>query len=180
LVPPGGGAPAARDGHELTVDVRHVFAPWMQDAISAADRNLVPAAEPRASASTSVADAHAPGMAVDGRQPTCWLATPEDAQPVLTLQFPRPVRATRLLLGQAAARLADAGDYDRITRVRLRVNDSRQTSEHALDADELAPTAIPLDRSRPIRKLEIAVLERVPGQKQKGRCGFAEVALENN
>ena len=70
------------------------------------------------------------------------------------------------------------GQHDRITRVEITINGGSLPITADLVPSELEPTVIALPRPFHVRKLAVAIEQRVPGKQKKGLCGFAEVALE--
>ena len=88
------------------------------------------------------------------------------------------MRASHIVLSQANGQRAKLGHHDRITRVEITINRSKQRIVADLAADEMQPTVIALPRVTRVTRITITVVDRVPGKERKGLCGFAEVALE--
>ncbi|HED64110.1 MAG TPA: hypothetical protein ENJ09_01015 [Planctomycetes bacterium] len=177
IAAPPDGTELVLDTGEFEVDVRTAWGDWMEDSARAAARNLLrstdgskPVAEITAS---SGEDAE---LAVDGLQGTAWVSDPGDRQPTLTLTFDHTLRAQEIRIGGADARGADLGTHDRIARARV-VVDARDTFYVDFDADPLAPGVLRFERRRGVRRLEITLVERVPGSGREHSLGIAEVLV---
>jgi len=153
------------------------YEPWMELAAQARARNLLANLGASANASSRDPGAGAAGDAIDGFECTRWLCGEKDAAPMLVVQLARPIKASALVLGPAQNTPALRGEYDRITRVSVRLNKDKEATEYALEADELRPTLIALGKQVLVSRIEIKILAREKG-KQAGRAGFSEIALE--
>lgn len=154
------------------VGVRHVPA---ASELPEAAGNLLPGRKATAAASTEVKGNPA-RHAFDGLESTRWLCKRDDARPELVLSLKGPVQADTIVLTQADGKAIHAGHFDRITRVTLILN-RKQRFRIDLDREELRPTVFRLPKPRSVRSLRICIEDRVPGSKQKGRAGFAEIGL---
>ena len=127
-------------------------------------------------ASSQVGDSPATA-AIDGREGSAWTCAPEDKTPSLTIEFEHPLRANQLLFSGLGGRSGYLGEWDRATKLELRVNKSDPTIPVLLDPDEMKTTIFDLQRQGAIRTLELRIVERVTGKKFPGRVGFNEVGL---
>ena len=108
---------------------------------------------------------------------TRWLCGEKDSAPTLVIQLARPIKASALVLGPAQNTPALKGEYDRITRVSVRLNKDKEALEFEAAADELRPTLVALGKQVLVSRIELKILAREKG-KQAGRAGFSEIALE--
>jgi hypothetical protein len=173
-----GGDPgsAVVDSEVLEVNVTELVEPALLEQASAARRNLIVADETRASASTQFSDSPAAAV-IDGRESSGWTSMPEDKSPVLTLEFERPVRANRLALSPLGGRSGALGEWDRATRVEVRINKQEIPTTLELEPEELRVTLLELPKTTLVRSLEVRILERIGGLRFPGRVGFNEVGL---
>lgn len=168
---------AVVEGPGFTVQVDSALEPWMQEAATARQRNLLVGQECVATASSRNGNEQ-PDHACDGVQATRWVCGKDDAEPALTLAPAAPLRANTVVLSPACSHDRIAGRYDRIRRVEVRVNGEKKPVLVELVADERAPTSVALGRTLAISRLDVRVVEREPGGQWKGHCGFSEIALE--
>lgn len=117
-------------------------------------------------------------LAVDRIFATRWLSEASDAQPKLELTFKKPVRASKLLLCEAARRRDELRAYDRIARLSVRVNKQKEPLIFEFSSSTLAPLEIQFEESLNVRNLELHVLERREGPNSEGQLGFSEIALQ--
>lgn len=157
---------------EMTVSIRDVFAPWMQDAAKVIRANLVKFKKTKAEVSSSPKAAK---NLCDGREDTQWVCQAKDTDPTIEIDLGRAVTASSLMVSQAGSRAIDIGLFDHIEAIEVRFNGSKP-ERYELDADHLAITTIALGKPRKVRRIEIRILERKSGQR-KGQAGFTEIAL---
>lgn len=180
--------------HALRVDT--VLEPWMRQAATARNRNLLVGVElTEIEASSRSSRGEGPQQAVDGLEGTRWMAMPDDEEPWIRLGWRRAIKADRIVLGPTGRQPAARGRYDRPTRVEVRLDRARKPWVVDLDPDALEPTVVRLDKPRSVRRIEVRILARrpaaravpwEPGQKQPGKLmylakpgvGFSEIALE--
>ncbi len=125
---------------------------------------------------SSQTELEAPALAFDGSHATRWRSLASDAEPSLTLELSRAVRAGRLVLSHAQPWKAASGD-PRALRVRLVVND-RTTLEVDVDPDPTLKTAIPFDKPISVKSLVLTVLDSsAPAVVAEAGPGFSEVEL---
>jgi hypothetical protein len=175
---------------EVKAAVSGLFEEWMTRAAEARRRNLLIGRKAAVKAGSIDKPAVVEGgelksagteakLAVDGLQSTYWACKEGDAAPWISVELDKPVEARTIVLGQLNRRVADDGTFDRIKKVEIAVNGGKPFAVE-LEADDLAPTFVPLAASGPVKKLEIKILERAPGKgkERKGRAGFTEIGLE--
>lgn len=162
----------------FTIDASQVHEPWMDDAARAASRNLLRSREVVAEGSTINGDPQRAQAAVDGNEASGWCCKKDDPSPWLTIQLDKPVRADQIVLTHLNGREVERGQHDRATKVQIKIPTLKDPIVATLPEDELAPAVIPLPAAISVRRVEIQILERAPGQRWKGHVGFAEVALE--
>ncbi len=167
---------ATVESKEKTIVSDGTYEPWMQLAAQARARNLLLGAGFNATAS-SREEGSAPGDALDGVECTRWVCSEKDGAPLLTVQLAKPIKASSLVLGQAGNTLALKGEYDRITRVSVRLNKDKEAQEVGASDDELQPIVVPFGKQVLVSRFELRILAREKG-KRAGRTGFSEIALE--
>lgn len=173
-----GGDPTTRVVESLPFDVvvEQVVEAQLLEQTGIGLRNLVRAEETKLTFSSEAGDAPA-RHAVDGRESSGWTCAPDDKQPSLTLEFERPIKAGEVYLTHLGGRRDGLGEWDRATRVEIRINKLAAAITAELNGDELGMTRIELAKPAPIRSLEIRIVDRVPGKRFVGRVGFNEVGL---
>jgi hypothetical protein len=173
-VPPGELKPTETvESPEMKVNIRDIFALWMEDAARMASKDLLRDLKKKATASSVPKKAK---LAFDGRNDTHWVCAPGDPYPSISVELQRAVKAGRVVFTQASARAASLGDFDRIKVVEIRINNQKAPIRVELDPDQIAVTTFVLPKPRSIRRLSIRIVERVPGR-QKGRAGFSKIVL---
>ena len=162
----------------FTLDASQVYEPWMDDAARAGARNLLRSREVTAEASTVNGDGQRAQLAVDGTEATVWCCKKDDPSPWITIQLDKAVRADTLVLTHCNGREVERGQHDRASKVQIKIPTLKEPIVVTLPDDELTPAVIRLPAAISVRRVEIYVLERRPGQRWKGHVGFAEIALE--
>ena len=157
---------------EMTVMIRDVFAPWMQEAAKLSRNSLLSNRSFTASASSATKTAK---NAFDASEATQWVCAAGDQDPTLTLKLEKPMALRVLRIGQAGSRAVDIGLFDRITEIEVRLNKSKPI-RMALDPDQLAITTISLGKTKSVRRVRIRIVGREPGRR-KGQAGFTEIAF---
>ena len=165
------------ESKEKTIVSDGTYEPWMELAAEARARNLLLGLGANATSSSRDGAAGGPGDVLDGVECTRWLCAEKDSAPTLVIQLARPVKASALVLGPAQNTPALRGEYDRITRVSVKLNKDKEASEFTAEADELRPILAAFGKQVLVSRIEIRILAREKG-KQAGRAGFSEVALE--
>jgi len=173
-----GGDPGSLEllSDEVEVSIDELADAHLIEQAQAGVRNLVRKEETKATASTQAGDGQA-SWACDARESSCWTTLPEDKQPWISFEFEKPLRANQVALSGLGGRKSTLGDWDRATRVELRLNKADQGITLNLAEDELVKTIVELPKTGMVRSLEVRILERVTGAKHPGRVGFAEVEL---
>jgi hypothetical protein len=164
------------ESKEKTITSDGTYEPWMELAAQARTRNLLLNLGVNASASSD-GGAGPANFAADGFECTRWLCNEKDATPQLVVQLARPVKASSLVLGPAQNTTALKGEYDRITRISVRLNKDKEATEVPVEGDELRPIVWAFGKQVLVSRIEIKILAREKG-KQAGKAGFSEVALE--
>ena len=165
------------ESREKTLVSDGTYEPWMELAAQARARNLLAGAGLNVVASSRDPGSGPPSDVADGFECTRWLCGEKDGSPVLTLQLARPIKGSALVFNQAQNTPGMKGEFDRITRISVRLNKDKEATELALEADELKPTVLALGKQLLVSRIEIRILAREKG-KQPGRAGFSEIALE--
>jgi hypothetical protein len=170
----------------FTADLGTVYAAWMKSAARASERNLLCGRQVRVRTSTSRGPRASGACAVDGRESTAWRCDPGDASPTLSLLLSSPVRARRIVLGQAASRRGDRYRAGRIRSATIRLGRESKPVSVTFPRDPFEPAVIELPRSTRIQRLEIRITEcddgrmfrRRPGPRGRRGIGFSEIRLE--
>lgn len=165
------------ESKEKTIVSDGTFEPWMELAAQARARNLLLGAGLNVTASSREEGGGAPGDAVDGLECTHWAASEKDGAPLISVQLAKPLKAASLVLGQANNTLALKGEYDRITRISVRLNKDKEAVEIGASDDELQPIVYSFGKPVLVSRFEVRILAREKG-KRAGRAGFSEIALE--
>ncbi len=164
-------------GEELVVNLTTTFEEWMLDYPVQGKQNLLRGAKPKATASSENNDGQGAAKAVDGFHGTHWLCAKDEANPTLTIELGKPARANLILLSQVNAHAKMSEAHDRVTRVRMWINRSKEPIELELDPDERRKTVHRLSKRQSIRLLRIEIVEREPGITWSGLAGLAEIEL---
>ncbi|MEZ6015181.1 MAG: discoidin domain-containing protein [Planctomycetota bacterium] len=168
----------ALEGPALSVDVPAAVDRLPLGTLSHASENLI--ADARVSSITASSqnnDGQAPGKAIDGLQGSYWLCAKDDATPTLTLELERPVRARRLVLSHANVEARTHNAHDRAKVIEVRINRDQEPLRFELELDDRRKSVLELPAGKQIRRIEIRVIERVPGTRWPGHVGFGEVEL---
>lgn len=166
----------ALESPEVEIAVNEIAAPYFLAQAAAEARNLIRASETKVQVSTQVADTPM-SAAIDGRESGGWSCAPDDKNPSITLEFERPLRANQVMFSGLGGRADSLGEWDRATKVELRVNKSEPPIVVTIDPDEFKTTHCDLIRPAAVRTLELRIVERATGKKYPGRVGFNEIAL---
>lgn len=165
----------------FTVDAQRVEEPWM-DAFARWRRSTVLAKGgegSRAQASSENTQGQSAAHAVDRLHETAWVSKTSDTEPKITVVVDKAVKTDTLVLCGINGKLRHRNDHDRAKRVRITVNGGPKPFEVELEDDEMKPQAIALPEGPPLRKIEIAIVERYPGKRWPGNVGFGEILLEH-
>lgn len=178
MAPTGATTPVKTvESREVRVRTAGALEPWMREAAAARERNLILAAQVRASSSSTNGNETAE-KALDGSEASRWVTATDDAAPWVVLEFAKPVKADTLVLGQGGAARDLLGRYDRIQSVEVRLNRDKEPLAFRLNENEMAPSVLPLGKLAPLSRLEIRVTQRAAGKDWKGRVALSEIALE--
>lgn len=161
----------------IKLRVDGMLQPWMLEVAGERAQNLALTVQSSGTASSELSAAR-PGAAVtDGWQWTRWLCARDDAQPTLTLEFKKALRASEIVLHPACTRYGELGRFDRVRTVQVRVNYDKKPFEVRAPADELEPIRVPLGKGVSITKLEVKIVARDRGGAEAGTTGWTEIAL---
>jgi hypothetical protein len=144
---------------------------WMEANLELRGTNLIEGGD----ALVAVSSGADPGHAIDGLSPTHWVCDADDDEPWLRVDLARSVRARTLVLAPATSSIATRDDYDALHTARVRINDVEV--EVRFPEDPLERAVVTLDKPSRVRRLEIRILERSRGKRNRGRAGFSEIEL---
>lgn len=173
--------PATIESKPVQVASDGTLEAWMTRAATGWKRNLLFGHDVTATASSVNTAGQEAAKAVDGLESTLWACQESDISPSLVLEWKKPIPAETLVLSGACSRRADLGKYDRIHRVRVQLDRTKDPIEIEApkhEGAELEPIVVPLPKGTQVRRIEIRIVERESGGEWKGRAGFTEVALE--
>jgi len=184
--PEGGRGTVAIESTGFTADLGTVYAAWMGSAARASERNLLRRRKVRVQTSTSRGSRASGERAVDGLESTAWRCDPRDESPTIILHLSAPVRARRIVLGQAASRRGDRYRADRIRSAAIRLGRESKPITLTFPSDPFVPATIELPRTVRVQRLEIRITGREAGRTIRGRfgprdrggIGFSEIRLE--
>jgi hypothetical protein len=168
--------PAVIGSPVLSVRVDELQEDWMFDYPDDMLDNLVLQVDHEQRAS-SHRDSDPPRNAFDGFLSSGWACKYDDQKPTLTVTFRRAQRFDRIVLSHRNSKEVWRNEFDRATRVAVRLDGSRKSEEFEVDPDEEHKTVLLFKKAVRAAEVEIEVLERLPGTKHKGAVGFAEVEL---
>jgi hypothetical protein len=171
------GITTETEGQPVEIEATQVFEPWMEDAARMGTRNLLNATNVEATASTVNNDSQKAKRVHDGLEGTSWGSKPDDPRPAIALTLKEPLKADTLTLTHFHAEAHALGGTDVVTKVGVKLNGGPETV-YDLEADPYRPSRLPLGGPKVVRKIEIAILARVPGRHWPGNVGFAEIGLE--
>jgi len=170
------GEPEILEAEGFTHRVEAAWETGMEAAAQLRHANLLITHESSVEASSVWGTQWTPELVCDGIESTAWLCAADDASPHLTLDLGRGIRATVLVLGSIGSSAERARDFDRIRSVDIVLND-KQRFHLDFDADPRRAARLELEKRTRIRTIRIENIERDPGSKYPGGCGFSEVAL---
>ncbi len=161
-------------GEGFNAEVDHFSQRFDSRLTGLARRNLIgPGAEFKASSNQSTAN-----FAADRIFATRWLSEASDAQPKLEVQLKQPKRATKLLICQAARHYDERREYDRISKLSVRINKQKEPLIIDCPGTILSPIEIAFEEELSVRTIELLVLEREQGPRAEGSLGISEISLE--
>ena len=161
------------DGFSVTIE--DVLTDWMLPCARRTSENLLRGKDVVVEASSQMGNAPARAVA-DGLQSTAWVASSSDLQPTIALRWESLIRANVIVLGGADARPEDRGQHDTIARAQVSIDGGEKISV-LFDRDVLRPAIIRLKRPRAIRRLDVRIVERIPGSGRTSSVGLAEIGL---
>ncbi len=177
------GSSTTIESPAFSVPIENVVPDWVLLQEGDRAKNLLPDAEPRASASSVFPGGlglptgpYAASNAADHRAHTCWLADPDDEKPTLNIVLSRPVRADVILLSNALSVPYRPGFFARALELDVTIN-GRDRHSVRMAPDERRKGRIELDEPVSIRRLDVHVRWKVAGEVHP--CvGLAEVELQ--
>jgi hypothetical protein len=168
--------PVVLSSPELAVRVDEGSGVWMLDYPDDWLSNLLLQEELEVTATSEFNPANGPAVSVDGRMGTGWVCAADDADPTLTIKLDGGARGDRLVFSHRTSAEVHRGDYDRATRLELRLNGSRKNFYVVeMNPDEDYKTEFELPKVMRVHELSIRVIERITGTKHPGKVGFAEI-----
>ena len=177
---------------ELEFELPGMLAGWQLANLRDAIRNLVPTGNAKVEASSVAPTAilhDALGLgagfpingqsayAADGNLSSAWIADASDDAPTLTMTFMKPLRANRVVLGNAHVLERVQPKLGRVATVTVTVN-GRDEFRLSMPPDEHAKARLELPETYRIKKLEVRVTARVPGADGYRGVGLSEVELQ--
>jgi len=186
-----------RGANELITTELDFELPDMLDAgqlqlVRDAASNLVPGSKPKAKVSSvappaMLQDALGLGaafpisgegeLAIDGRLRSAWIAAADDELPTLKLSFKKAPKANLVILGNAHVFKRVQPKLGRIATVTVIVN-SRYEFKLSMPPDENKKARLKLPKTYTIKKLEVRITARVPGEDGYRGVGLSEVELQ--
>jgi len=167
--------PVILEADGFVVRVEDVLSDWMLPCARRAAANLLLGKDVAVEASSRTGSSP-PHAAADGLQSTAWVANSSDLQPTISLRWESAIRADVITLGGADARPEDRGRHDTIVRAEVIIDGGERISV-LFDRDVLRPAVLRLKRPRAIRRLDVRIVERIPGSGRTSSVGLAEVGL---
>jgi hypothetical protein len=158
---------------EMDVNIRDVIEPWMQGL---ADMQKSKGLKDTKFEVTATSNAAAAVQAADGQMSTSWLCDKADQEATLTLTFPEPVKARRLLLTQPFQKREDIQRMGLVRQIEVRVNGSKRPVVIDLHPNPMAPTEHAFRKLQRVKTMTVKVIKR--GGKPGLPVGFAEVVLD--
>ena len=159
---------------EMDVHIRDVIEPWMKGLADMQKATGLKDTKFEVTASTNPTTAL---QAADGKMSTSWLCTAQDQAASLTLTFPEPVKARRLMLTQPFQRREDILRMGLVRKIEVRVNGSNRPVVIDLHPNPMAPTVHVFRKLQRVKTLNVKVVKR--GGKPGLPVGFAEVVLDD-
>jgi hypothetical protein len=170
--------PAVIQSPELVCTVDEMDEKWLASE-EPARRNMLSLGRPRVDASSKVRGSkHSAERAIDGRERTSWLASPDDERPKLLIRFAKAVPADRVLFSNARSVPYQPGYYSRATQIEVRVNDG-PAEVIAMSPDERLRGRLDLPPETRVRKLDLRLLWPVQGEVEPS-VGLCEVELQRD
>jgi hypothetical protein len=175
---PAGVLPLTVDSPPLRVSVDEIPDDWMLSSAEGSRFNLLPSEGVEVSATSVNVAGQEAQKAIDGHEVTAWFCGASDQEPSLTIDLRRALRINRVVIAQAPPDPLDVGKADYAQRVSLRMDKDKDRYEVTAPVDRRAPTVIDLGKDVRVRRIEIQLLDRIPGSDWPGRAGINEVLLQ--
>lgn len=175
---PAGVLPLTVDSPPLRVSVDEIPDDWMLSSAEGSRFNLLPSEGVEVSATSVNVAGQEAQKAIDGHEVTAWFCGAGDQEPSLTIELRRALRINRVVIAQAPPDPLNVGKADYAQRVSLRMDKDKDRYEVTAPVDRRAPTVIDLGKDVRVRRIEIQLLDRLPGSDWPGRAGINEVLLQ--
>ncbi|MCC6409785.1 MAG: terpene cyclase/mutase family protein [Planctomycetes bacterium] len=175
---PADSTEATRSIESAVVRVRSLgtSAPWLDELVDLRTKNLL-VDKGLTLTPSSINGEDQPHRAFDGLEGSRWMCKNDDPTPTLIVELAKPVQGSELRLYSHCTSPRLRGQHDVIRRVSVRVNRAKDLLEAVASEDELQALVLPLGRSTTVQRLEIRILDRIPGTVWPGYAGFTEIAL---
>jgi hypothetical protein len=178
IAQPAGVNAQTVDSPPLKVSVDEIPDDWMLSSAEGSRFNLMPTEGVKVSATSVNVAGQEAQKAIDGHEVTAWFCGASDQAPSLTIELKRAVRINRVVIAQAPPDPLDVGKADYAQRVSLRMDKDKDRYEATAPVDRRAPTVVDLGKDVRARRIEIQLLDRIPGSAWPGRAGINEVLLQ--
>lgn len=161
----------------LTVNIRALVEPWMLPYASEGQGNLLLDTRLDVEASSQKGNGTRGALAVDGLYATSWLTKGGDAEPRIRIEFPKPIKADRIVLAHARPSVTDFRNAARARVVEVYLNRNREPIRIEMDPESPLRVEALFERATSVRAFEVRILEWTPGTALKNAVGFAEIEL---
>jgi hypothetical protein len=161
----------------IVIEITDSYERWMDEYAQQGAENLLPKVKVEVKASSQHCDSHKPGHVADGLQSTAWATKEDDPAPSITLELRPPVKANTIVFSGVNLNESGAGEHDRPTQLRVRINRAKDALLVELAATDLEKPLLELPKVMTVRQLDIEIVDRVAGTKHPGAVGFSEIEL---
>ena len=173
-VPPGETSETVTiESAEMDVNIRDVIEPWMKGLAKMQKAKGLKDQKFEVTASSNPTTA---AQAADNKMHTSWVCEANDTTAELTLTFPAPVKARRLMLTQPFQKREDIQRMGLVRKVEVRINGANRPIVIDLHPNPMAPTEHAFRKLQRVTEMTIKVVKR--GGKPGLPVGFAEVVLD--
>lgn len=161
----------------LEVQIRALVEPWMIPYASEGQDNLLLGTRMQVEASSERGNGMRAAHAVDGLYSTTWLSANGDAEPRIRIEFPKPIKADRILLAHGRPSVTEFRQAARAKVVEVYLNRNREPIRIEMDPESPMRVEAPFERATSVRAFEVRILEWAQGTSSKDTVGFAEIEL---
>ncbi len=166
------------DSPELAIDIDGVMDPARLSYAADINFDLLNGAKTKIEASSNHIDAETPERATDGDYATRWRCNKDDTTPWIRVTAERPIKADKLLLTHALARMDEALS-PRVLRVDVVVN-QKDHFPMTLGDNALAKSIVAFGQTLAIKELEVRVLDCTNRKPGVDPVGFSEIELQKS